>query len=234
MPIKPRSVSKSGLQPPQLPKAAFADALPGEKLADHAQYTELAVSGCSLVEQAAQQVLFEQVLFRRVNLSRTRLPGVEWRDVRLEACDLSGVEWEKARLRRVELIGCRLVGAKLLDASLEDVLIRNCEGDLALFWSAAFKVARFEHSRLREASFIKADLAGVVFRDCDLSQADLREAKLAGADLRRSIIGGLQVGLRELQGVIIDPTQTAYVASLAGLVIRDEEDPDAQPPTRQS
>ena len=230
MPPKPRPSPKTGLQPPQLPKLAMAEALPGEKLLDQAQYAQLALSGYNLAEQAAHQTLFEQVLFKRVNLSRTCLPRVEWRDARLEACDLSGVEWENARLRRVELIGCRLVGAKLLDASLEDVLIRNCEGDLALFWSAIFKVARFEHSRLREASFIKADLSGVIFRDCDLSRADLREAKLAGADFRQSIIGGMQVGLRELQGAIIDPTQTAYVAGLAGLVIRDAEDTSTESP----
>jgi uncharacterized protein YjbI with pentapeptide repeats len=230
MPPKPRPSLKTGLQPPQLPKLAYAEELPGEKLLDQAQYTQLALSGGTFAEQSAQQILFEQAVFKRVNFSRTRLPRVEWRDARLEACDLSGVEWEKARLRRVELIGCRLVGAKLLDAGLEDVLIRNCVGDLALFWSAIFKVARFEHSRLREASFVKADLTGVIFRDCDLSRADLREAKLAGADFRQSVIGGMQVGLRELQGVVIDPTQTAYVAGLAGLVIRDAEDTSTESP----
>ena len=227
MPTKRPPVSRFGIQPPQLPKPIYAEALPGGQLAAHAEYTELALSGCSFAEQAAQNVCFDQVHFKRVNLSGTRLPGVQASDMRLEACDLSGAQWEKARLRRVELVGCRLVGAKLLDASLEDVLFKNCEGDLALFWSANFKLTRFEGCRLREASFIKANLAGVVFHDCDLSRADLREARLPGVDLRRSVIDSLQVGLPELMGVIIDSTQAVGVVGLAGLIIRDEDETTA-------
>ena len=227
MPAKRTPVSRFGLQPPQLPKPVFADALPGVTLADHAEYSGLVLAGCSLADQAAQKVCFDQALLKRVNFGRTRLPGLQASDMRLEACDLSGAQWEKARLRRVELVGCRLVGAKLLDATFEDVLLDHCEADLALFWSASFKVARFERCRLREASFLKAQLPGVVFRDCDLSHADLREARLAGADFRRSVIDGLQVSLPDLRGVIIDPTQATAVAALAGLILRDDDEPPA-------
>jgi uncharacterized protein YjbI with pentapeptide repeats len=211
-----KAQTRAGLLPPQWPKLDSVETLPGEQLASGEQYLGLALTGGKYAGQAAQRVLFEQVLLKRVDLSRTRLPGVQWNDARLEGCDLSGVDWEKARLRRVEFIGCRLVGARLLDAQLDDVLFRDCQGELALFWSVICRHVRFEQAHLREASFAKADLSGVVFQDCDLYRANLN---------------GLQVGLRELHGAIIDSTQAIYVASLTGVVIRDDHDPAERPPT---
>ncbi len=208
--------------PPQWPRLDSVEALPGAKIESGEHYLALALTGGRYAGQEAQRVLFDQVHLKRVDLSRTRLPEVQWCDARLEGCDLSGVDWEKARLRRVELIGCRLVGARLLDAELDDVLLRECQGDLALFWSTVCRRVRFEQVRLREASFLKASLPGVVFQGCDLERADLREAELTCADLRRSNLNGMQVGLRELHGAIIDSSQAVYVASLAGVVIRDD------------
>jgi hypothetical protein len=48
--------------------------------------------------------------------------------------------------------------------------------------------------------------------------------------LRHSRLNGLQVGLRELHGAIIDSTQAIYVASLTGVVIRDDNEPADEPP----
>ncbi len=217
-----KSKPPAGLMPPQWARLDPVGALPGAKIESGEHYLALSLTGGRYAGQEAQHVLFDQVAFKRVDLSRTRLPEVQWRDVRLEGCDLSGADWEKARLRRVELIGCRLVGARLLDAQLDDVLLRDCQGDLALFWSAVCRRVRFEQVRLREASFLKASLPGVVFQGCDLERADLREAQLEGADLRGSGLNGVQVGLHELRGAIIDSTQAIFVAGLTGVVIRDD------------
>jgi uncharacterized protein YjbI with pentapeptide repeats len=218
------------LQPPQWPKLDSVETLPGEQLASGEHYLGLALTSSHYPGQTARGVLFDQVHFKRVDLSRTRLPSVQWCDARLEGCDLSSVDWEKARLRRVEFIGCRLVGARLLDGQFDDVLFRDCQSELALFWSATCRRVRFEQTRLRETSFAKANLSGVVFQNCDLEQADLRETELLGADLRHSRLNGLQVGLPELRGAIIDSTQAVYVASLTGVVIRDDNEPAAEPP----
>jgi uncharacterized protein YjbI with pentapeptide repeats len=225
-----KAKARDGRLPPQWSQITSAESLPGGRLADGERYQGFSLTGSQYAGQEASRVLFEQVHFKRVNLSRTRLPGVQWSDARLEGCDLSGVEWEKARLRRVELVGCRLVGARLLDAQLDDVLFRECQGDLAIVWSAVCRRVRFEQTRLREASFLKADLPGAVFDGCDLERADLREAQLLGADLRHSTLSGMQVGLRELRGAIIDSTQAIYVASLTGVVIRDGPDSSEGPP----
>lgn len=44
-------------------------------------------------------------------------------------------------------------------------------------------------------------------------------AKLDGTDLRSSEIAGLQVGIADLRGAVVGPSQAAYLAGLMGLRI---------------
>ena len=67
-------------------------------------------------------------------------------------------------------------------------------------------------------------MSGVIFRDCDLSQADLRNTKLKGADLRGSAITGVQVGIKDLQGVIVTSSQAIQLAGLLGVTVQEEDE----------
>ena len=48
----------------------------------------------------------------------------------------------------------------------------------------------------------------------------LSDAKLAGADLRGSKIEGVRLGLKELQGAIVDMEQAIAIARLLGVVVQ--------------
>ena len=168
----------------------------------------------------ADDVLFEHVYARHVQLSRTHLTGAQILDARFETCDFASAAWDKPHLRRVELLGCRMVGARLVQASLEDVLFKECSAEFAIFWNGTFSAARFEQCKLHQASFEGANLSGVVFAGCDLQQADFRNTKLVGADFRGSAIDGVQIGIRELQGAIIDPSQAVLLAALLGIQVK--------------
>lgn len=209
--------------PPTLPSGPSQAELPGGMLADGASYSKLVLERCDLSDQAAEELLFDQVHCKRVGLSRTQLGHMQWLDVRCDVCDLTAAEWQKPHLTRVEFVGCRLMGLRLLDAELQDVQFKECAAEYALFWPAVFKGARFERCQLREASFQGADLSGVVFQDCDLRQADFQGAKMVGTDLRGSQLEGMRVGLAELQGAIIAPTQAVHLASLLGIVVKAED-----------
>jgi uncharacterized protein YjbI with pentapeptide repeats len=216
------------VQPPRLPRHLLAEDAAGVRLIDGEVYGQSLISDCQLAGQAAAGVVFEQMHLRRVDFGRTRLARSRFVDVRFEACDLSSVDWEKSHFRRVELIGCRLLGARMPDSYFADTLIRDCSAELVFLTAAEFKAARFERTSLLEANFDAADLSGVVFVKCDLSGSNLRGANLAGADLRSSVIGGVQVGIAELQGAIVDSMQAAQIAALLGLVVKDagEDRPD--------
>jgi len=83
---------------------------------------------------------------------------------------------------------------------------------------------RFEKCNLANADFQGSNLAGVRFANCDLSNAEMSHTTLVGADFRGSKIDGLKVGARELPGAIVDHFQAAYLASLLGIVIKDEHE----------
>ncbi len=209
------------IQPPQLPHAA-AEQLPAAEMTDQAAYVQLALSNHAFAGHTADDVLFDRVGFKRVDLNQTHLTIPQMLDMRFEGCDLAGAEWQKAHLQRIELVGCRLTGTKLLEAELEHVLMEKCQCEFALFWSSTFKAVRFEGCSLRQASFEGADLSGVVFRNCDLRGVDLRDTTLSGTDFRSSVIDGMQIGLKELRGAIISPPQTIHLASLLGVIVKDE------------
>jgi uncharacterized protein YjbI with pentapeptide repeats len=218
-----KSPTRHGVQPPQLPKSLRAETLAA--IEDHGEYTALALVDCDLTLQAATNVIFEQAQIRRSSLARTRLAQLRLIDVRLEACDCSGADWEKVRVRRAEISGGRLLGMQLLEADLENVLVRDCNFADAVCAAAKLKDVRFEKCDLHSVSFEQAELSGVVFHQCDLSGADLRGAKLREVDLRGAIIDGMQVGAKELRGAIIDRMQAVQVAGLLGITVkeRDEE-----------
>ncbi len=211
---------RSGIQPPQLPKQAPVEELPGGRFEDEATYTDLHLANAVLSDQAAEGVLFERVHFKRVFLNGVNLASAQFIDVRLDGCDLTGAAWEKAHLNRVEVIGSRIMGLKLLDANVEDVLFKDSNGEFAMFWSSVFKRVRFENCKLSEASFGDANLSGVVFDKCDLTNANFQNATLAGADFRGSKLDGLRVGLKELQGAIIEPSQAVNVVGLLGITVK--------------
>jgi uncharacterized protein YjbI with pentapeptide repeats len=217
-----KRTARTAIAPPQLPEH-LAEVSQLDTLADQAGYSQQALLDCDFSQQSADDLLFEFATCKRVSFNHTSLTLAQLFDVRLDGCDLAGAEWEKAHLRRVELSGCRLVGLRLSDSSLEDLQIIKSNAELARFWSCSFKAARFDHCVLREASFDGSDLSGVIFRDCDLSQADLRNTKLKAADLRGATINGVRVGIKDLQGAIVTSSQAIYLAGLLGLTVQEED-----------
>jgi uncharacterized protein YjbI with pentapeptide repeats len=218
-----KRANRTAIAPPQLP-AQLAEVSQLDTLADQSSYSQQALLDCNFASQSADDLLFEHVSCTRGSFNNTSLTLAQLFDVRLDGCDLAGAEWEKAHLRRVELSGCRLVGLRLSDSSLEDMQIVKSNAELARFWSCSFKAARFDHCVLREASFDGSDLSGVIFHNCDLSEADLRNTKLKGADLRGSTITGVQVGIKEIQGAIVTSSQAIQLAGLLGVTVKEDDD----------
>ncbi len=216
--------SYKGIAPPEIKVEAELGQGDDRPLADGTTCTGVVLTSIDWSNQAADDVVFEQITARRVVWSGTNLPGFQLVDARLEICDLATTQWPKAYLRRVELRGCRLVGATWEHATLEDIVFKDCNLEYGVFWEASLKAVRFENCVLREASLAGANLAGVVFAGCDLERADLRHTKLVGTDFRGSQITGLQVGPKDLQGAIIDRSQTVHLAALLRMTVREIDD----------
>src|SRR5215212_11838656 len=128
-----KRATRTTIAPPQLP-AQLAEVSALDTLTDQTGYTQQALLDCDFSQQSADDLLFENVSCNRVSFNQTSLTLAQLFDVRLESCDLAGAEWEKAHLRRVELSGCRMVGFRLSDSSLQDLQIIKSNAELARFW----------------------------------------------------------------------------------------------------
>jgi uncharacterized protein YjbI with pentapeptide repeats len=161
----------------------------------------------------------ESSLLERVQLAGAQCGSVVWKDVRLVGCDLANVRAHRIALVRVELVDCRLTGFRATALDWQDVLIQNGDVRYAQFQSGKFRSCEFEGCNLQEADFQEADLAGSIFRSCNLDRADFHRAKLRNTDFRKSEVDGMMVGMGDLQGAIVDPSQAMILARLMGLQI---------------
>jgi len=193
-------------------------------VADRGAYDYLALSHVDLGGHRAGYVSFEACRFDHVSMRDSEFPGMSLLDVRMEECDLANLGVYKGQLQRVEVVASRMVGLKAAEAEFQDMLFKECKGEFALFRSATFKSVRFEGCDLTEADFGGADLSGVIFAGCKLDRCEMAGAKLMGADFRGSSIEGLKVGLEELRGAIVDPSQAVEFVRLLGLVVKAEEE----------
>lgn len=210
-----------GMQPPQLDTSALA-AVQVAQLETRGSYAQQLWQNLRFDAQEAEDVAFEQLDVRSGSFQEAELPLLQIADCRFDTTDFANCSLGKAYLRRVELLGCRLLGLKLTDADLEDVLFSRCNARLLRCWTSSAKSLRFEHCALQEASFDSSNLAGAVFYHCDLSGADFRNAKLRGADLRGSTLSGIQINSQDLAGIIIDPSQAIELIQLFGVTVRGE------------
>jgi uncharacterized protein YjbI with pentapeptide repeats len=212
------------IKPPDIPDDLSTEGLPADTVRDRGTYDYLALSQLDLGGQRAEYATFEATRFSHVSMSESNFPGLSLLDVRLEDCDLANAGLYKASLQRVELVASRIVGLKAGGAEFHDVLFKECKGSFSFFRSAIFKSVRFEDCDLTEADLGEADLSGVIFSRCNLTRCDMAGAKLAGTDFRGSNLDGLKVGLDDLQGAIVDPSQALGFAMLLGLVVKGEEE----------
>lgn len=217
-----KSKKAKAIKPPDIPDDLSSDGLPGGVIRDRERYEEMELSQVDLSGQSADYASFEAAIFSHVRMMGSNFPGLGLLDVRLQECDLANAGLYKANLQRVEFLASRLVGVKASEAELQDVVFRGCKVGFALFRQATLKSVRFEDCDLGDSDFMGADLAGVVFSGCDLSRCDMSGATLLGTDFRGSKLDSLKVGVEDLRGAIVDPTQAVEFVRLLGVVVKSE------------
>ena len=212
------------VHPPRLPKPMPSGE--PEPLAEHTHIFQSALTGLDYNELNAGGLFLEQVKARKLQLMRSKLPGLRIVDSVFEMCEFSGSQWETGFFRRVVFKDCRLLGTQMLEGIFEDVEFINWQAESLALVSAKFKNCRFHKCVLKKATIDGADASKVIFSQCDLISANFHLAKLKETDFRTSDIGGLQVGVTEMQGAVIAPHQTLQVVGLLGVIVKEIEEPD--------
>ena len=212
------------VHPPKLPKPMPSG--DPEPLTEHTHIFQSSLNGLDYNGLNAGGLFLEQVKARKLQLMRSKLPGLRIVDSAFEMCEFSGSQWETGFFRRVVFKDCRLLGTQMLEGIFEDVEFINCQAESLALVSAKFKNCRFHKCVLKKSTFDGADASKVIFSQCDLISANFHLAKLKETDFRTSDIGGLQVGVTEMQGAVIAPHQTLQVVGLLGVIVKEIEEPD--------
>ena len=216
-----RNSSSSLPAPPDCPKEQFLTELVAGTLQPHGEWEEIQLSMLELSNTRLPGMEIGAALFTKVAARGTHWRDLRLRDVRINGCDLANADWMGARFHRVEVLDSRLTGLGLSESRLADVRFGNCKADATWFRNATFERARFERCDLREANFEGADLSGVVFVDCDLRQARFTGARMQGTDLRGSNLQGIISDPDNLRGIIIEPMQAADLIPVLGITLRN-------------
>jgi uncharacterized protein YjbI with pentapeptide repeats len=216
------SVKLNPVKPPKLPKTFTADALPSDRLDDFEVYASLRLSDANVSGQEVRRVTIETALLAGVTVSGARLQLSQLRDTRFDHCDLSAAEWFQCDVRRVELRDCRAMGFAAVEAQVQDLVVTDCNAQLANFRFSTVERARFERCDLSAAEFTGARLTDVVFTGCDLRNADFSGAILNRVDLRGAQIEGMRAGFAELRGALLTPPQALALVRQAGIIVEWE------------
>ncbi|MCB9147819.1 MAG: pentapeptide repeat-containing protein [Caldilineaceae bacterium] len=210
---------------PMLPKQLAPTALQLDTIRDEDEFSAFLSSGAELAGLAVEHLRLTQGHLQNANLSSAHLLSPRLTDIKLSSCDLANADWFQTAGRCVQMDDCRLVGFAANESHWQDFCIEHSLCTAVQFRFATLKRTIFVDCDLRGANFQGSDLAGVRFRKCNLEGAQFSGAKLQGADLRGCSLIDIKIGVNELAGAIVEHFQAAYLASLMGVVIKDEHEP---------
>jgi uncharacterized protein YjbI with pentapeptide repeats len=136
------------------------------------------------------------------DLAEDAEPVAELED--LDDAVADGLDWanRQARrvfLRRAEVRRCRLTGAELAEARLEDVTFDDCRLDLVGLRAATLERVVFRDCLMGECELNSSTLTDVLFENCELRQATLSGVRVNRVELRGCDLTGLR-GVEALKG----------------------------------
>jgi uncharacterized protein YjbI with pentapeptide repeats len=115
-----------------------------------------------------------------------------------------GLDWANQRAfrlfaRRAQVRRCRLTGAELAEAKLEDVTFEDCRLDLVGLRGATLDRVVFRDCRMGECELNLSVLTDVLFENCELRGATVSGVRLKRVELRGCDLTGLH-GVEALRG----------------------------------
>ncbi|MBD0671302.1 pentapeptide repeat-containing protein [Streptomyces sp. CBMA156] len=165
-------------------------------------------------------------IVHNVTAQRTTIENVRFSSVRITVSDLGSLRLSGSKASRTLFRDCRLMGAAITGAVLDNVLFENCRLDYAIFDQVrASGPLVFDRCVLTEATFTGCDLTGAVMRDCVLQATVLGAGTYKDLDLSDNDLSTVR-GIAHLREAVISRTQQHQLtdALLAELNVTYSED----------
>lgn len=171
---------------------------------------------------SAHELSFRGVIFENCKLLDCDWEKASFIDVIFKNCDLSNSNFHDAYFNTCELIGGKAVGLNLQNASLQHVLISDCNFDYAYFDNSKFNSVIFKLSDLSNVSFTEVRFQNVELDEVKLHNTCFFKTSLRDIDFTSCQMSkiGLSNDFRELRGAVVNLYQAADLAKLLGVVVK--------------
>ena len=110
--------------PPRLPAKLPALDLAGQVPQDFEEYCEGQFTQLDWARQVAENVTFETLRCRSVNLAATQFFGPRINDVIFHECDLANADWPRLIMHRCQMESTRLTGFTATEGHLQNVHVK--------------------------------------------------------------------------------------------------------------
>lgn len=175
---------------------------------------------------ADKSIVAGQVVERDV-WTRTKLTGCTITRSWLINADLSTIDYSEIAFDRCVFRDCSLMGARLSESTLKNVIFENCRFDYATLTTVrATGPVVFLGCSLTETMFDRCKLGTAVFDGCKLSAPIFKSCDLRGADLRGNDLSKVIGVTTSLHGSVISEDQfvafTEAVTRELELTIKDK------------
>lgn len=194
-----------------------------------AYWEGLAADGTMSLPERIHDLDMVECVWRDVDAASRRFSGLVCRDVVFEHCDFGGAVLDSAVLTRVHFVGCRLTGAALSGAEMNDVVIDGGAGNLLNVRASNSSFLWIRGTNLREADFYQAQLRRSALLDCDLTGANFASARVDGLSLHGSAVESVR-GAESFASsdvhIAQDQLLALGVAMLASMGVRVDHRPD--------
>ncbi|NIK58235.1 pentapeptide repeat-containing protein [Kribbella shirazensis] len=149
---------------------------------------------------------------RRIEAERLTFSQVTLQSVVIDRCVLMSSDWIDCVLSRVVFRNCKLLGANFVDNKWSNVVFDNCRVEYATFETIhASASAVFVGTRFKEVTFRRSNLVGGHMSNCTLEAVEFDGGSYTDFDCRGNDLSTVR-GARNLDGILIDPTQRQELA----------------------
>lgn len=161
-------------------------------------------------------------VIKNSNLSNNEFDGADLTETRFVNCDFSNTIFNNASVHNVEFVNCKMIGVSFDESRIKNVKFYESLLNLSGISESKLENVLFEETRMISSDFFNNKFKNIGFENCELTESRFIDTSLAGVDISSSHFESLSIKREDLEGCIVSSMQAVQMATLLGLVVKDD------------
>lgn len=166
------------------------------------------------------KVSMDSCIFKNVDFFECDFKKIDLVDVIFENCDLSNISFRDGSLYRVEFKNCKMIGSRLEDCTIKNVLFDNVLGKYMNLSFSKFKTVYIKESQFQNSVFQQATFEKIEFEETNLEESNFHQSSLKNIDFTTCNIDSIEVGIKEIEGCTLNTMQALDLTRLMKIKIK--------------